>query len=138
MDKIRTNALCIFINNNQVLAQQCFDDKTGKVFYRLFGGGIEFSETSKEAIVREMNEELGATATDLEKLTVIENLFEYNGKKGHEITFLYKGKLLEKSFYENKKSPRLDKDGYAEWISIDDILSGEVILYPQKSYDYLK
>lgn len=138
MEKIRTNALCIFIKNDQVLAEQCLDGKTGEIFYRLFGGGIEFNETSDQTIIREMKEELGVTVTNLNKLTVIENLFEYEGKKGHEITFLYKGDVLEKPLYENKKSARIDKDGYAEWVTINDILTGKVILYPQKSYDYLK
>lgn len=137
MSQIRTNALCMFLHEGNILAGKGVDKKTDKVFYRLFGGGIEIGETSEEAIIREIKEELGATAINLKKLSVTENIFEYQGNKMHEITFLYKGDILEKSFYENKDIARIDKEGYAYWIPIQDILSGKNILYPEQARDYL-
>jgi 8-oxo-dGTP pyrophosphatase MutT (NUDIX family) len=137
MNQIRVNALCIFLFEGKVLVGKGTDPIKNQAFCRPFGGGIEARETSEQAVVREIKEELGATAINLKKLTVLENIFGYRGKKMHEITFLYKGDILEKHFYENQKFPRLDKDGFAEWIHVSDILSGKLILYPEKVRDYL-
>ncbi len=137
MDFIRINALCIFSWNGNSFLGKGIDKKSGEVFFRPFGGGIKFSEKSEETIIREIKEEIGATAINLKKLTVFENIFEYNGEKKHEITFLYQADFLEKAFYEDKKFPRIDKDGHAEWVSINDILSGKLILYPKQILDYL-
>ena len=54
---IRPNALVIIRKNNQLLSLKGIDEKTGKVFYRLLGGGIEFGENSKETLTREIKEE---------------------------------------------------------------------------------
>jgi ADP-ribose pyrophosphatase YjhB (NUDIX family) len=62
-------------------------------YHRLIGGGVELGETHREAIVREVGEELGATVHDLTLLTSIENIFRYDGELGHEIVFLYTGRL---------------------------------------------
>ncbi|WP_144782013.1 NUDIX domain-containing protein [Microbacterium sp. BH-3-3-3] len=62
-------------------------------FHRLIGGSVEFGETHREAIVREVEEELGARITDLTYLDTIESLFRYNGEAGHEVIALYSGGL---------------------------------------------
>ena len=62
-------------------------------YHRLIGGSVEFGETHREAIVREVDEELGATIHDLEYLAAVENIFRIDGVLGHEIVFLYSGRL---------------------------------------------
>jgi ADP-ribose pyrophosphatase YjhB (NUDIX family) len=62
-------------------------------YHRLVGGSVELGETHRDAIVREVDEELGATIRDLELLTAVENIFRINGTLGHEIVFLYVGRL---------------------------------------------
>lgn len=62
-------------------------------FHRLIGGSVELGETHQEAIVREVDEELGARIVDLRHLGVVENIFRYNGELGHEIVALYSGTL---------------------------------------------
>lgn len=62
-------------------------------YHRLVGGGVELGETHREAIVREVQEELGATIHDLELLTTVENIFRIDGELGHEVVFLYSGRL---------------------------------------------
>jgi hypothetical protein len=71
-------------------------------------------------------------------LTVIENVFTYNGKLGHEIIFLYSGDLAEKEAYESHSLPILDKEhSFAEWISIADIIAGKVVVFPEGITKYL-
>jgi len=50
-------------------------------------------ETHRDAIVREVDEELGATIHDLELMATVENMFRIDGVLGHEIVFLYSGRL---------------------------------------------
>jgi ADP-ribose pyrophosphatase YjhB (NUDIX family) len=62
-------------------------------FHRLIGGGVEFGERHRDAIVREVDEELGAKIQDLAFLACVENIFRIDGAPGHEIVFVYSGRL---------------------------------------------
>lgn len=62
-------------------------------YHRLIGGSVEVGETHRAAIVREVDEELGATIRDLTYLDVVENIFHLDGVPGHEIVFVYTGRL---------------------------------------------
>lgn len=62
-------------------------------YHRLIGGSVEFGETHREAVLREVHEELGAAVDDLELLTAVENIFHIDEVLGHEIVFLYTGRL---------------------------------------------
>jgi len=138
---MRPNSLVLIFNkdNKKLLIQKGEDKETGLVFCRLIGGGIDFGETSLIAIRREIKEELGFSLKNDILLEVIENIFEYNGKKGHEITFLYKGEIVEKEFYQKRKIPILDKeDGdYAEWVAVSDIKKGKIKLFPEEAVNFI-
>ncbi|WP_148616055.1 NUDIX hydrolase [Nocardioides rubriscoriae] len=62
-------------------------------YHRLIGGGVELGETSREAVLREVDEELGAAVHDLRLVTTVENIFRFDGALGHEVVFLYSGRL---------------------------------------------
>lgn len=62
-------------------------------YHRLIGGSVELGESHQNAIVREVHEEFGATINDLTYLAAVENIFQINGELGHEIVFLYSGRL---------------------------------------------
>ena len=62
-------------------------------YHRLIGGGVELGETHHDAIVREVEEELGSSIRDLEFLAAVESIFRIDGALGHEIVFLYVGRL---------------------------------------------
>lgn len=61
--------------------------------HRLVGGSVELGETHRAAVIREVDEELGATIHDLRFLASVENIFRIDGARGHEIVFLYAGWL---------------------------------------------
>lgn len=135
---MRPNSLMIIVEGDKLLAQKIQDVVKGTTFFRLLGGGIEFSETSLKALKREVKEELGATTQNEKLLKVIENIFTYNGKNGHEITFLYSGEIIEKELIDKKIVKILDKeDKYAEWISIAEVKNGTITLYPKESIDFI-
>ena len=61
MDKfqvIRPVVLGIAKRDNKILVSEGYDKVKNQTFYRCLGGGIEFFETSQEALVREFKEEL--------------------------------------------------------------------------------
>lgn len=71
------------------------------------GGRVKFSETTLEAVKREILEETGEEFYDVELFSVIENFFlEKQTKRDfHEFLFVYKGKIREKKEYHG-----VDKD----------------------------
>jgi ADP-ribose pyrophosphatase YjhB (NUDIX family) len=62
-------------------------------FHRLIGGNVELGETHRECIVREVREELGASVEDLVLVSTIENIYRMDGELGHEVVFVYTGRL---------------------------------------------
>ena len=138
MNDIRPNALAIIKKDDLLLVQKGYDKGTKESFYRLLGGGIEFGESSNQALKREMKEELNAEITNEKLLSCIENIFEFNSEKYHEIVFLYTADFLEESFYNQENMKIVDKEGaYAEWVPIIEIKNGTVILYPKEAISYL-
>ncbi len=100
-------------------------------YHRLVGGGVEFGETSLEAVVREVREELGATLIDPALLGVLENHFELDGEPGHEVVFVYSGTLDPPETVPPEGGMFADNDQPmpVEWRPIDDA-SVRIPLYP--------
>ena len=136
--KIRPNALVIIEKDGYVLASKGTDNVTHNVFYRIMGGGIEFGELSSETVKREIEEELGEKIINEKFLCNAENIFEMNGEKYHEITFIYKADFADEASYLKKTIKRIDNDyEYADWVSVDEIKKGNIIFYPKEAIDYL-
>ena len=58
-EEIRPIVLGLAFKDNKLLVSEGFDKIKNQTFYRCLGGGIEFLETSQEALKREYKEELG-------------------------------------------------------------------------------
>ena len=83
--RIRPLAICVFHRNGRIIVNKSYDPVKHETFYRPLGGGIEFGETSAQAVEREIEEEIGAKVTKLQLLGTLENIFTYLGDPGHEI-----------------------------------------------------
>jgi 8-oxo-dGTP pyrophosphatase MutT (NUDIX family) len=81
------------------LVFEAFDATKGKPFYRPLGGGVEPGETSKEAIIREIREEIGQEIKEVERLGVLESIFIHEGKSAHEIVYVYDAEFEDPSAY---------------------------------------
>jgi ADP-ribose pyrophosphatase YjhB (NUDIX family) len=68
-------------------------------YWTLPGGRCEFGESSETAIRREVREELNTDCTVETLLWVVENFFQHEGKRYHEISFYYKLVLPETCAY---------------------------------------
>lgn len=88
-DSIRVIAICVFRRADSILVSGAFDSVKNAMFYRPLGGGVLAGESSRDAVVREIKEEIGCEVVDLELLGVLENVFTLEGRPGHEIVFMY-------------------------------------------------
>ncbi len=104
----RVKAVCLFLHDGRLLAKDSFDPTKQQRFWVPVGGGVEFGETSHDAIVREVREELGAEITGVRLLGVRENLFTFDGSQGHEIVFVYDAQFAEHHKYEAEEIPGVE------------------------------
>jgi 8-oxo-dGTP pyrophosphatase MutT (NUDIX family) len=98
-NKVRPLAICLFRWEGKILVAEGYDRVKGQTFYRPLGGKIEFGERGAETVVREVREEIGAEVHDLVYLGTLENLFIYEGQRGHEIVLVYDGRFEDESLY---------------------------------------
>ncbi len=59
-------------------------------YYALIGGRVKIGENSADTVEREIREELGKNIEITGYIATIENFFEMEGSKYHEILFVHK------------------------------------------------
>jgi 8-oxo-dGTP pyrophosphatase MutT (NUDIX family) len=131
-NRVRAIAICVFHNGDRILVAEGFDELKNQKFYRPLGGTIEFGEYSDETVRRELMEEIQVEVSDLRYLGTLENIFTFNGKKGHEIVFIYDGKLIDAALYEKDilQGDELGTPFQAIWLDLRTIGPGSPPLYP--------
>lgn len=88
-------------------------------FVTLPGGRVKTMETSKEGLQREIFEELNYKIKDKEcnLRGIIENFFEYDNKKYHELYFLYKIQIDKNhKLYKNSLVNQDNQKTYFKWV----------------------
>ncbi|MFA6410728.1 MAG: NUDIX hydrolase [Candidatus Buchananbacteria bacterium] len=130
--KIRPIAICIFYHNGKILATEGYDEITKEKFFRPIGGGIEFGETGKEALIREIKEELDTEVKAIKEIGLFENIFTYQGQPGHEIIFVYDGEFIDQNLYTQEKIVVTEGETktQAVWLKIEELIKDEILLYP--------
>lgn len=118
----RPNVVGFIYQNNQVLIVN--SAKESRDFWKLPQGGREWPESVKEAIAREMSEELGLKNYQIK--AIYKNIFKYRWRPGYSIRG-YKGQrqslcLLE--YHGDQDDIKLDAENRAyKWVAIDDLLN---------------
>ena len=138
--EIRVLALGIIKDDrDRVFISQGYDPVKQETFYRAMGGGVDFGETSYEALKREFQEEIQAELTNIKYLGCLENLFTFNGKPGHEILLVYQCDFVDPKFYqlESLVFNEGERQKTALWVEIERFKSGELRLVPEQFFDYL-
>lgn len=139
--KIRVLALGLIRDqNNRTLLSEGYDPVKKDNFYRALGGGVEFGETSEEALKREFQEEIQAELTNIRYLACLENIFTFQGNPGHEIIQLYQCDLVDPKFYQQEKIVfnEGEREKTALWMDITTLKSGKFRLVPQQFLKYLE
>jgi 8-oxo-dGTP pyrophosphatase MutT (NUDIX family) len=131
-DKVRVIAICVLRNGDRILAAEGYDAIKQQAFYRPLGGTVEFGERSEETVHRELLEEISAEVANIRYLGTLENIFIYEGQKGHEIVLVYDGEFKDRSLY--KKSvilgTELGSPFRAMWVDLNQVGPGLPPLYP--------
>jgi uncharacterized protein (DUF1330 family) len=129
---IRPVAAAVVRRSDHVLVWEDRNPDTGEVVHVPLTGGIEFGETGAEAVARELQEETGATATRVEFLGAIEDVYDWGSEKRHELYLVYDVDVAEPELYEADEVPVVEPDGrryVARWRSLDEF-RGERRLAP--------
>ena len=109
---IETIARGVAIIDGEVLLCRA---KGGRSSY-LPGGHIEFGETARDALVREIREEMGVEATTGRFLGAVENSFIQHGKPHAEINLVFELKFAEKP----EAAAKEDWIEF-EWVRLDEL-----------------
>ncbi len=118
--KLNIRVGAVIIHNNKILTHK----NINKDHYCLPGGRVEIGENSEEAIKREIYEELGKKVEITRYISTIENFFEMENKKYHEIMFVHNVE------FKNEEDKKIDyilkniegKKGLQyEWIDLNEI-----------------
>ena len=91
-------------------------------FLVLPGGRVEMGEDTITSLKREFVEELGVEITVMGLKAIAENFFEFNGKKYHELQYLYIAKLNDDKIENNiDKFYGVEHKDIFEWKDVADI-----------------
>ena len=141
-ERIRPIVICLFSNGDRILVSEAYDSSKGDYFCRPLGGGIEFGEHSRDAMLREIREEIGAEVEKLELVGVLENIFIYEGAQGHEIVFVYDAEFKDRRMYERGEiegyEVEIDAEFVARWQSPEEIKLKNIRLVPEGLADLLR
>ena len=131
---IRSIAICVFRHGDQILVVRDTKPGTADLFFRPFGGGIEFGELAADAIVREIAEELGEAIEAPKLLGVLESRFRLGGRDHHEHVFVFDAVFRNRELYDRARI--LGKEGCGaelrgEWLRTSTCASDSIPLYPE-------
>ncbi len=94
--QIKVKAFAVLLNraqNAHLVWRGKDQTKSPTDFHRLLGGHVEFGEAAIDAVRREIIEETQSELQDPHCLGVLENRFVHEHHPGHEIVFVYSGRL---------------------------------------------
>jgi uncharacterized protein (DUF1330 family)/ADP-ribose pyrophosphatase YjhB (NUDIX family) len=121
---IRPVAAAVLCRSDRLLVWEDRNPKTGELVSVPLTGGIEFGEPGAEAIARELHEEIGATATRVDFLGAIEDIYEWGPVKRHELYLVYDIDVAERQIYDAEELTVIEPDGRryrALWRSLDEL-----------------
>lgn len=136
---VRPIAICLFRSGDRAFLAE-YQDPAGERFYRPLGGTIEFGETGRDCIAREVQEETGAQVTDVAYLDTVENIFSYGGEVGHEIVLIFQARFADARMYEVDTLLCQEEGGefLGRWVSLDQLRGGVPPLYPSRVLELLE
>lgn len=137
---IRLIAAAVIRAGDRILVWYDRNPTTGEVVAVPLAGGVEFGETGADAIRRELLEEIGAEATSVSFLGVLEDIFDWGGRQRHEVFLVYDVQLADRSLYEREQLEVVEDDGasyLARWRPLSDF-SGAMRLVPSGLLDLVE
>ena len=97
--RIRPISIALVYRGTDILVMAVRDGSGSIRGWRPLGGAIEFGESAAEAIRREFLEEIGASIRCVRQVCVLENRFQHEAVRGHEIVFVFEAEFLDPTSY---------------------------------------
>ena len=137
--RIRPISICLLRRGEEILVHESYDSVKERGFARPLGGGVDFGETSADAAIREIKEELGLDIAEVKLLGIVENIFIYEGEPGHEIVFVYDGRFVDEALYERESLDGVEgkRSFKAVWRSPEALRHGSHRLVPEEIWPLL-
>jgi len=132
MNRIRLVAHAVIRHRDRLLVTSGVDD--GRTYYRCVGGGIELGERSEQAVRSELREELAVELSRVELLDVIENVFDFERERHHQIVFAFECEVAVPAFYARERHDVVEGDHVIEqafWVPLAEFVSGTKRLVPE-------
>jgi 8-oxo-dGTP pyrophosphatase MutT (NUDIX family) len=144
-ERVRPIAVALIYRGTDILVARYEGDGDDSVpFYRPVGGGIEVGEYAREAVRREVKEELGLSIRPQGRRGVLENVFTYRGEQAHEIVFVVEAEFATDAPYEQDHFvAREGSQGESTrkqpvtWVPTHRFIDGDAVLYPSGLDDLL-
>ena len=119
--KFRLRVSGIILKNNKILVHETQKFKG----YCLPGGHVEVGESTKQAILREMKEELNIDVKIIDLFCINENIYDTEGITNQEINYYYKLENLDflpdQTFSVKEIDKGVEKEHKFVWIDINDL-----------------
>lgn len=109
--RVKPKAVCVFRWDDRIFVARGYDHTTNETFYRPIGGTIEFGERGEETIQREVMEEISVAVADVIFIGLLENIFTFEGKRGHELMLIYDARFVDVRLYDQSLIVRGEDDG---------------------------
>ena len=117
----------VLIRDNKILLTKRGDN------YSIPGGHAQIGETSQETIIREYKEETGLDVEIVNVISTMENFWNIDNKKCHQLCIFYRIKVKNK---KQKLTPNPDrKDTEFVWVNLDELKN--IKLYPNGVVDQI-
>lgn len=130
-ERVRAIAVGLLVQDGLVLAEEYAATAAHPTFLRAPGGGVEFGETADDAVRREFAEELGVVLDDARLLTVTQNIYDREGRRGHEIAFVFAVRCAElERLPLDARLPVADSHTSVGWYRLDRLADGIPPFYP--------
>ncbi|MCY7272158.1 MAG: NUDIX domain-containing protein [Phormidesmis sp. CAN_BIN44] len=139
LPQVRALVLGLIRDGDRILVAEGYDSVKQRFFYRCLGGGVDFGETSLDALRREFQEEIQAALCNIQYLGFSENLFVFEGKPGHEWIQIYQADLVDSRFYQLDEfiGTETKTEFVVQWIECNRFQSKELHLVPEICLSYL-
>ena len=123
-ERTRISVYALLTNRGRILLCRISNDVPGAAGqWTLPGGGIEFGETPREALRREVLEETGLRAEPTRVRTVESEVFEFPQERVHVIRIIYDAEVMGGSLQDEAQG----STDCAEWFHAADAESMPIV-----------